>query len=81
MNLSTEQWVAIGVGVAALVVMFWNQIKTVLPVPAPDGADTDEAGTDLEDFRALQQLEDRAKRLKSKAFTDAMSAVKTSFFG
>lgn len=83
--ITSSQWWAIGIGAAAVLVLFWDQLKgmwakvpDILPddPEEPDGSDEDVA-----DLRAVGRLEARATRLESEKLGKAVDSVKASFFG
>jgi len=83
LGLEMSQLGAVLVGSAALVFLFWDQIKGLfrkLPDVLPD-EEPDKDQQDLLDFKALSRLDDRAERLESPALADAVGKCKASFFG
>ena len=84
-SLTSQQWWAAGIGLAAIAVLFWeqilglwNRVPDIIPdVPTP--AEDDQI--DLDDLRAVHRLDERAIRLKSAELTTAVTAVKANFFG
>ena len=83
MEINSTQWWAIGIGAVAVLVLFWDQIRKLfskVPDILPDD-EPDNDQVDLEDFRALNRLDDRAERLASEKLMAAVNAVKASFFG